>query len=326
MNKLAMPTLFQDNIITFPKAKPFLKWAGGKSQLIDALEERLPQSILNSRTIEVYVEPFVGGGAFFFYLKSNYVIKKAYLFDINKDLIVAYKVVQVYPHALIERLLSIEKEYLSLSEDEQRKFFYEIRDLYNSQKKEFDFSNLSEDWVSRAAYMIFLNRTCYNGLYRLNRNGEFNVPYGKYKNPKICDKENILEASKALQNTEIICADFEESKRYISKGALVYLDPPYRPLSKTSNFTNYTEDGFSEEDQIRLAKYFREVHKRGAYILLSNSDPKNFDPNDDFFEVLYEGFVIERVPARRYINSNARGRGSIMELIIRNYSGGMKNG
>jgi len=326
MNKLAMPTLFQDNIITFPKAKPFLKWAGGKSQLIDALEERLPKSILNSRTIEVYVEPFVGGGAFFFYLKSNYVIKKAYLFDINKDLIVAYKVVQVYPHALIERLLSIEKEYLSLSEDEQRKFFYEIRDLYNSQKKEFDFSNLSEDWVSRAAYMIFLNRTCYNGLYRLNRNGEFNVPYGKYKNPKICDKENILEASKALQNTEIICADFEESKRYISKGALVYLDPPYRPLSKTSNFTNYTEDGFSEEDQIRLAKYFREVHKRGAYILLSNSDPKNFDPNDDFFEVLYEGFVIERVPARRYINSNARGRGSIMELIIRNYSGGMKNG
>ena len=326
MNKLAMPTLFQDNIITFPKAKPFLKWAGGKSQLIDALEERLPQSILNSRTIEVYVEPFVGGGAFFFYLKSNYVIKKAYLFDINKDLIVAYKVVQVYPHALIERLLSIEKEYLSLSEDEQRKLFYEIRDLYNSQKKEFDFSNLSEDWVSRAAYMIFLNRTCYNGLYRLNRNGEFNVPYGKYKNPKICDKENILEVSKALQNTEIICADFEESQRYISKGALVYLDPPYRPLSKTSNFTNYTEDGFSEEDQIRLAKYFREVHKRGAYILLSNSDPKNFDPNDDFFEVLYEGFVIERVPARRYINSNARGRGSIMELIIRNYSGGMKNG
>jgi len=326
MNKLAMPTLFQDNIITFPKAKPFLKWAGGKSQLIDALEERLPQSILNSRTIEVYVEPFVGGGAFFFYLKSNYVIKKAYLFDINKDLIVAYKVVQVYPHALIERLLSIEKEYLSLSEDEQRKLFYEIRDLYNSQKKEFDFSNLSEDWVSRAAYMIFLNRTCYNGLYRLNRNGEFNVPYGKYKNPKICDKENILEVSKALQNTEIICADFEESQRYISKGALVYLDPPYRPLSKTSNFTNYTEDGFSEEDQIRLANYFREVHKRGAYILLSNSDPKNFDPNDDFFEVLYEGFVIERVPARRYINSNARGRGSIMELIIRNYSGGMKNG
>jgi DNA adenine methylase len=326
MNKLAMPTLFQDNIITFPKAKPFLKWAGGKSQLIDALEERLPQSILNSRTIEVYVEPFVGGGAFFFYLKSNYVIKKAYLFDINKDLIVAYKVVQVYPHALIERLLSIEKEYLSLSEDEQRKLFYEIRDLYNSQKKEFDFSNLSEDWVSRAAYMIFLNRTCYNGLYRLNRNGEFNVPYGKYKNPKICDKENILEVSKALQNTEIICADFEESQRYISKGALVYLDPPYRPLSKTSNFTNYTEDGFSEEDQIRLANYFREVHKRGAYILLSNSDPKNFDQRDDFFEVLYEGFVIERVPARRYINSNAGGRGSIMELIIRNYSGGMKNG
>ncbi len=326
MNKLAMPTLFQDNIITFPKAKPFLKWAGGKSQLIDALEERLPKSILNSRTIEVYVEPFVGGGAFFFYLKSNYVVKKAYLFDINKDLIVTYKVVQTYPHVLIERLLSIEKEYLSLSEDEQRKFFYEIRYLYNSQKKEFDFSNLSEDWVSRATYMIFLNRTCYNGLYRLNRNGEFNVPYGKYKNPKICDKENILEVSKALQNTEIICADFEESQRYISKGALVYLDPPYRPLSKTSNFTNYTEDGFSEEDQIRLAKYFREVHKRGAHILLSNSDPKNFDRRDDFFELLYEGFVIERVPARRYINSNAGGRGSIMELIIRNYSGGMKNG
>jgi len=325
MNKLVMSTLFQDSIITLPKVKPFLKWAGGKSQLVEELKKRLPQPILRSKTIDVYVEPFVGGGAFFFYLKSNYVIKKAYLFDINKDLVIVYKVVQTSPQALVEQLYSIERRYFSLPEDEQKKFYYEIRDLYNRQKKEFDFSNFNKDWIVRAAYMIFLNKTCYNGLYRLNKNGEFNVPYGKYKNPKICDKENLFEASKALQNTEIVCADFEESKRYISKGTLVYLDPPYRPLSKTSNFTSYTEDGFSDEDQIRLAKYFREMNKRGAYILLSNSDPKNFDPKDSFFEKLYEGFIIERVPAKRFINSDAKGRGSIMELIIRNYEGGMED-
>jgi DNA adenine methylase len=294
--------------------KPFLKWAGGKSQLINALEERLPPPIKNSRTIDVYVEPFVGGGAFFFYLKSNYKINKAYLLDTNKDLIVAYKVVQNEPYKLIDQLRLIEEKYLSLSGTEQEQFYYEIRSLYNTQRR------ADTDLIQRAAYMIFLNKTCYNGLYRLNRKGEFNTPYGRYKNPKICDAENILQASKALQDVEIVCADFEESRDYISKATLVYLDPPYRPISKTASFTNYTEDRFDDEEQIRLAKYFKEMHQRGAYILLSNSDPKNFDPNDDFFEKLYEGFIIERVPAKRCINSNAKARGPVMELIIRNYS------
>jgi DNA adenine methylase len=298
----------------FPKAKPFLKWAGGKSQLVTALEERLPLAIRDSKMIDVYVEPFVGGGAFFFYLKSKYTIAKAYLLDANKDLIGAYKVVQQYPHELIDQLRTLEEKYLSLPEAGRKEFYYEIRTLYNAQKQS------DTNWVQRAAYMIFLNKTCYNGLYRLNSKGEFNTPYGKYKNPKICDAENILQASEALQDVEIICADFEESREYISKGTLVYLDPPYRPISKTASFTNYTEDGFSDEEQIRLAKYFKEMHQRGAYILLSNSDPKNVDPSDDFFDRLYDGFVIERIPAKRYINSNAKARGPVMELIIRNYS------
>ncbi len=147
-----MLSLFQDEIVNFPKAKPFLKWAGGKSQLIEELQKRLPQSILRSKAIDVYVEPFVGGGAFFFYLKSNYLIKNAYLFDINKDLIIVYKVVQTSPQALVEQLYSIEKKYFSLSEDDKKRFYYEIRDLYNSQKKEFDFSNFNKDWIVRAAY------------------------------------------------------------------------------------------------------------------------------------------------------------------------------
>ncbi|EMT39029.1 DNA adenine methylase (dam) [Thermoanaerobacter thermohydrosulfuricus WC1] len=300
-------------------AKPFLKWAGGKTQLLDELYKRLPSSLIQSGEIERYVEPFVGGGAFFFFLKRNFKIRESFLIDINKELIIGYKVIQNNVNELIDELSSMEEKYLKLSEEQRKDFYYNIRDEYNRQKDNFDYVNYNLDWVKRAADLIFLNKTCFNGLYRLNKKGEFNVPFGKYKNPTICDAENLIEVSKALENTEIICADFEESKKYIQKNAIVYLDPPYRPLNNTSNFTSYNEDGFDDDDQRRLAQFFKEMDKKGAYLILSNSDPKNEDVDDNFFDELYAGFIIERVKAKRYINSNGDKRGDISELIIRNY-------
>jgi DNA adenine methylase len=300
-------------------AKPFLKWAGGKTQLLDELYKRLPLSLVESGEIERYVEPFVGGGALFFFLKRNFKIKEAFLLDINKELIVGYKVVQRNVNELIRELSVMEEMYLKLPEQGRKDFYYNTRDEYNKQKECFDYVNYNFDWIKRAAYLIFLNKTCFNGLYRLNKKGEFNVPFGKYKNPVICDADNLIEVNKALKDTEIICADFEESKKYIRENTLVYLDPPYRPLNNTSNFTSYNEDGFDDYDQIRLANFFKEMDKRGAYLMLSNSDPKNENEEDDFFDRLYEGFIIERVRAKRCINSNAEKRGDINELVIRNY-------
>jgi len=300
-------------------AKPFLKWAGGKTQLLDELYKRLPSSLIQSGKIERYVEPFVGGGAFFFFLKRNFRVKESFLIDINKELIIGYKVIQNNVNELIDELSSMEEKYLKLSEEQRKDFYYNIRDEYNRQKDNFDYVNYNLDWVKRAAYLIFLNKTCFNGLYRLNKKGEFNVPFGKYKNPTICDADNLIEVSKALENTEVICADFEESNKYIHKNTLVYLDPPYRPLNNTSNFTSYNEDGFDDDDQRRLAQFFKEMDKRGAYLILSNSDPKNEDVDDNFFDELYAGFIIERAKAKRYINSNGNKRGDISELIIRNY-------
>jgi len=300
-------------------AKPFLKWAGGKTQLLDELYRRLPFSLLQSGEIKRYVEPFVGGGALFFFLKRKFKIEEAFLMDINKELIIGYKVIQRNVNELITELSKMEQMYIKLPEEGRKNFYYRIRDEYNRQKERFDYSAYNFDWVKRAAYLIFLNKTCYNGLYRLNKKGEFNVPFGRYKNPVICDAENLIEVHKALTDVEIICADFEESKKYIDQNTLVYLDPPYRPLNNTSNFTSYNEEGFDDYDQIRLANFFREMHNVGAFLMLSNSDPKNENPDDDFFEILYKGFVIERVKAKRCINSNADKRGDIKELIIRNY-------
>ena len=220
---------------------------------------------------------------------------------------------------LIDELSGMEEKYIKLSEEQRKDFYYNIRDEYNRQKDNFDYVNYNLDWVKRAAYLIFLNKTCFNGLYRLNKKGEFNVPFGKYKNPTICDADNLIEVSKALENTKVMCADFEESKKYIHKNTLVYLDPPYRPLNNTSNFTSYNEDRFDDDDQRQLAQFFKEMDKRDAYLILSNSDPKNEDADDNFFDELYAEFIIERVKAKRYINSNGDKRGDISELIIRNY-------
>jgi len=305
-------------------AKPFLKWAGGKTQLLDELIKRLPATVKNTYTIDSYVEPFVGGGAMFFYLKNKYDIKKSYLFDINRELIAGYKVIQNNHRQLIIRLKEIEKEYLDKTDEERKEYYYKIRHTYNKQMLDFDYENYNNEWIERASYLIFLNKTCYNGLFRQNKKGEFNVPHGSHKNPSICCTENIIEVHKALKDTEIFCADFTEAGEYIKKGSFVYLDPPYLPLNHTSSFTSYSKENFIEKDQLRLAKFFKKMDKRGAYLMLSNSDPKNEDPTNDFFDKLYEKYIIDRVLASRMINCKGSRRGLISELIITNYKPGGK--
>lgn len=246
--------------------------------------------------------------------------------DINPDLILAYKVVQSYPEELIIFLKELSATYKSIPKDERKEFYHDIRDLYNKQRKQFDYNSYNSEWITRTAYLIFLNRTCFNGLYRLNKNGEFNSAFGSYDNPKIVDEENIRNCSIALQDTIIIHGDFSKSLEYVSQNTFVYLDPPYRPISKTSSFTTYTEYDFKDGDQLRLFEYFKEVDKRNGYVMLSNSDPKNTNkkyksicPYDNFFDDLYKDFVIERVVAKRFISGNPNSRKPVTELIIRNY-------
>ena len=302
-----------------PQAKPFLKWAGGKTQLLAELSSRLPDDIKKKRLIESYIEPFLGGGAFFFYLRKHYEIRDAYLLDLNRELILTYKVVQEDPDSLISYLNELEEKYRSSDKEGRRKLFYQIRTLYNKQMKEINHNDYSLKWVERAGQLIFLNKTCYNGLFRQNKKGEFNVPHGRYKNPTICDVQNLREVSLALQGVKLIQADFLQAKSFVQRKSFVYFDPPYRPLSATSNFTSYAKEDFDDADQIRLANFFSDLDKAGASLMLSNSDPKNSDETDNFFDELYGGFSIERVLANRNINRDGKGRGKVTELIIRNY-------
>lgn len=300
-------------------AKPFLKWAGGKNQLLMEFDKRLPDPFNKIGSIERYVEPFVGGGAMFFFLKKHYTIQQSVLLDINPELVMAYQVIKNDHVKLLEMLKNIEENHLKMDEVGRKENYYKIRSLYNQELEEFDFTKYNNEWIKRTSYFIFMNKTCFNGLFRQNKKGEFNVPFGLYKNPKICDVTNIKGVNQALTDTEIICADFRDSEKYITKGTLVYLDPPYRPLTSTSNFTSYSKDGFNDFDQSNLASFFKRLDKTGAYLMLSNSDPKNEDVNDEFFDNLYSGYNIDRVQAKRNINRNASGRGIINELIVRNY-------
>lgn len=304
---------------TIRGAKPFLKWAGGKKQLLMEFNKRLPDDILESGTIERYIEPFVGGGAMFFYLKQHYNIRESFLLDINRELVMAYRVIKNEHKSLINFLKDIEENHLKKDEDGRKENYYRIRNTFNSEISGFDYENLSYKWIERTAYLIFMNKTCFNGLFRQNKRGEFNVPFGLYKNPKICDASNIKSANHALKDSEIFLSDFNNSEIYINDGAFVYLDPPYKPLTKTSNFTNYSKEGFNDTDQVKLASFFKKMDQRGAYLMLSNSDPKNEDPTDEFFDKLYCGYSIDRVPAKRNINRDASGRGIVNELIVRNY-------
>lgn len=302
-----------------PAVKPFLKWAGGKTQLLDAFERRFPPE-LKDRRLSNFVEPFIGGGAVFFAINKKYRFETAYICDSNEELVLAYHVVKTKVDALIERLSALEITFFETPVEDRPSLYYKVREGYNNQKGNTDFLHYHSSWVQRTAELIFLNHTCFNGLFRVNSHGWFNVPFGSYKNPRILDERTLLEASASLQNTEISTGDFSTSEKFIDGSTFVYLDPPYRPLNRTSKFTGYSKDGFNDRDQVRLAEFFKSMDQRGAKVMLSNSDPKNEDPDDSFFDLLYTGYNLDRVPAKRAINSKGTGRGDISELIITNYS------
>jgi len=266
-----------------------------------------------------YVEPFVGGGAVFFYLGQRFSFEQSAIFDANEELILMYRVLKKSTKKLIHELESLESAYISKSNEDRERLFYLVRDSFNQKKPVINFHTYDAEWVTRAAQSIFLNRTCYNGLFRMNRKGEFNVPFGRYKNPRILNEDNLHNVATLLKTTTILLGDFTRCKKFVGNSTFVYLDPPYRPLSDTSSFTSYSKDGFSEADQRRLAVFFKELDKKGAKIMLSNSDPRNEDPGDSFFDELYADYTIERVPAKRSINCNGTCRGEINELIITNY-------
>lgn len=291
-------------------SKPFLKWAGGKGQLLNKFKELYPQELINGE-VKIYIEPFVGGGAVLFDILQNYQIEKAYINDINKELINCYRCIKADLKEVIKQLDILEKEYLS-SED-RASYFYKVRDRYNK-------IHLNEHYdFEKCADFIFLNKTCFNGLYRVNKDGKFNVPHGKYKNPLICDKENLRLCSNLLQKVEISFGSYEQVLEKADNNTFVYFDPPYRPLIKKNSFVSYDKSGFDDNDQIKLTENYKFLDNKKSLLMLSNSDPKNTNEEDNFFDDIYKGFEIERVFAKRMINSLASKRGDITEIVIMNY-------
>ncbi len=299
-------------------AKPFLKWAGGKGQLLDAISARFPEE-LSKGAIHRYVEPFVGGGAVFFHVAQAFHPREIILLDVNEELVLTWRVVRDAPEPLIRLLKEIQVQYSVCGEAERDALFLQKRGTFNADRPGYDFQNPPAGGVERAAQVIFLNRTCFNGLFRVNSSALFNVPSGKYKSPRICDADNLRRVSGLLQGVRIECGDFEHAAEHIDRHSFVYLDPPYRPLTRTAKFNRYSADVFDDDTQRRLAAFYRNMDARGAKLLLSNSDPRNTDPEDDFFDRLYDGYHIERVPAKRCINVNPEKRGAVNELLVRNY-------
>lgn len=300
------------------QAKPFLKWAGGKGQLLDQIIRYLP-SELNTQNITRYVEPFVGSGAVFIYLSQYFNIDEMMIGDINEGLIIAYITIQRNVEQLIIYLLSLQQEYLSLDNLNREKYYYQLRENFNQYQKIINFREYNDKWIECTAQLIFLNRTCFNGLFRVNTQGYFNVPMGRYKNPLICNTENLRAISQLLQNTKIYWGDYTQCEAWVNSQTFVYFDPPYRPLNQTANFTSYSKNNFNDSEQLKLRDFFNSLHGKQAKLMLSNSDPKNENPDDRFFETAYQDYRIEQVKASRSINSNAQKRGKITELLIMNY-------
>jgi DNA adenine methylase len=291
-------------------AKPFLKWAGGKTQLIGEIEKAIPNRLIKEKF--TFIEPFVGSGAVLFWMINNFPnIKKAVINDINTDLINTYKTIATKPNELISILNILQNEFHELDgkDEEKKKYYYIKRELYNNRK---------EEQSTQSALFIFLNRTCFNGLYRVNSRNYYNVPMGSYKRPTICDAENILSVSNVLQKVEILNGDFELTINNAEKNSLFYFDPPYKPLSETSSFNSYAKDNFNDEEQIRLKNFCSKLNSLGYTWILSNSDVKGKNNDDDFFDDLFSDFKIKRVKAKRSINANAEKRGILTELLITN--------
>lgn len=293
-------------------AKPFVKWAGGKGQLLSEIRKTYPQNL--GESITKYAEPFVGGGAVLFDVLSNYPgITQVYISDINAELINSYIMVRDNCANLTQMLQVLKAEYMESAL--QKEYYYQKREEFNQLKINCN----TDESLEKAALFIFLNKTCFNGLYRVNRKGGFNVPLGSYKNPAICDEDNLEKISQLLKKVTIVFGDYKKSADFIDENTFAYFDPPYRPLTETASFTSYTEDGFCDNKQVELAQYVDLLTQKGAKIVLSNSDPKNTNVQDDFFDKLYSAFNINRIAATRMINSNAASRGRISELLIANY-------
>lgn len=299
------------------KAKPFLKWAGGKSQLLEQFKNYYPLELKNG-TLKNYVEPFLGGGAVFFEILQTFPIETAYLSDCNKDLVLTYQVIQQRLDTLLEHLADSQKRYDHTEQNQRNALFLAIRQQFNEQRVEMNYQKLSDHGVLRAALFITLNKTCFNGLFRLNSKGTFNVPYGKYKTARIFDEENLIAVNKLLQKADIVAAEYAHCANHVNAHSFVYFDPPYRPISATAHFTTYTGFEFKDREQLQLANFFRQLdEQKSAKLMLSNSDSNHL--NDDFFEQAYFGYNLYKISAHRAINCKGNKRGKISELLITNY-------
>lgn len=285
--------------------KPFVKWVGGKRAILDKLIKSFP----NLDNIDTFIEPMVGGGIVTCYMLKYSKIKNIIINDLNTPLTLTYTKIKNNPKELIKELKVLESEFNSLNNIQERSEYY-----YNK-RTEF---NIGKNIESN---FIFLNKTCFNGLYRVNQKGEFNSPMGVYSNPKIFEEENILELHKYFKERNLIVKniDYRELIGLCNDKTFMYIDPPYRPISKTSNFNNYTKFNFTDDNQKELKEFVDKLTKLKTKVLLSNSDPKNTNKEDNFFDDLYKDYTIERVLAPRVINSIGSNRKDITELLIRNY-------
>lgn len=296
-------------------AKPFIKWAGGKTQLLPQIRNKYPQEL--GTTVNKYCEPFVGGGAVLFDILSNYTLEEVLINDINAELTNTYKQIKNYLDILVDELFEMQEHFWKLNTEERKEYYYEKREKFNDLKVNGDVDEKLN--IEKAALFIFLNKTCFNGLFRVNKKGLFNVPMGAYKNPIICNTENLQNISKLLQNVIITWGDYKDCEKFIDNKTFVYIDPPYRPLTETASFTSYAEINFNDNEQIALGRFIDKISSKGAKVVVSNSDPKNADENDHFFDKLYSKYQINRVNAKRMINCNANSRGDIKELLISNF-------
>ncbi len=296
------------------RIKPFVKWAGGKGNILDKLSKFYPVN-LKMGNIECYIEPFIGGGAVMLDILQMYRVNEFFAFDTNIDLINSYNVIKENVEELIDELRKLEENYLCLEKEERKEYYYSIRDKYN-----LNIIAKNDVSISKASQFIFLNRTCFNGLYRVNKNGDFNVPMGNYNNPKICDSQNLRALSNLVKNVVFECGDYSLCEKYIKENTFIYFDPPYRPLNITSSFTSYTKEEFDDIAQKELATFYKNLNdKYNIKLMLSNSNPKNSNKDDNFFEEIYNGFYINEVFAKRMINSISDKRGEISDLLITNY-------
>ena len=315
---ILFPEVNLHNSMSLTNATPVIKWAGGKTQLLPTLRENFPKQLEQGK-IDTYIEPFIGGAAVFFDVARTYPnLEEVYLFDKNPELVLLYQVLKDKVDELCIHLEPLASQYLALNVEEREEQFYKVRQLFNESQKNIDYTSLNSESIHRVALFIFLNKTCFNGLYRVNSKGSFNVPTGRYKNPPIYNKDRLNAASIALSKANIMHTDFAEVLNVANKNTFIYYDPPYRPISKTAHFNAYAKEVFNDEEQIRLADTYKELDSLGTYQLLSNSDPSNYI-DDPFFDELYQGFTIQRVSANRMINSKGSKRGAIKEILVKNY-------